>query len=44
MINRKIVKRILKENKEYFNALKYYDETGELLIGRKRIDIVLDIN
>lgn len=42
MISKKTINRILKENKEYFDALKYYDETRKWVLGRKRIDITLD--
>lgn len=43
MISKKTIKKILRENKEYFEAFKHYDETKEWLLGRKRIDITLDI-
>ena len=42
MISKKTIKKILKENKEYFDAFKYYDETRKWILGRKRIDITLD--
>ena len=42
-MNQKLVKKILKENKEAFEILEHYDKTNELLIGRKRIDITLDL-
>ena len=42
MIKQKIINKILKENKEYFNYLEQYDKTRELPIGRKRIDITLN--
>lgn len=41
-MNKKKVNKILKENKEYFDAFEHYDETGEWLLGRKRIDVTLD--
>ena len=36
------IKRILRENRELFEALEEYDKTHELPIGRVRIDITLD--
>lgn len=42
MIKQKTIKKILKENKEYFDAFEHYDKTKEWLIGRKRLDITLD--
>lgn len=41
-LKEKTIKRILKENKEYFDAFEHYDKTGEWQLGRKRIDITLD--
>lgn len=43
MISKKTIKKILKENKEYFDAFEHYDKTREWLLGRKRIDITLDL-
>ena len=43
MIKSSVVKKILKENKEYFDAFEHYDKTGEWLVGRKRLDITLDM-
>jgi len=43
MIRKNIINKILKENKEYFEAFEQYDKTKELPIGRKRIDITLDV-
>ena len=41
-MNNRTIKKILRENKEYFDAFEHYDKTGEWLISRKRIDITLD--
>jgi len=38
------IKKILKENKEVFEALERYDQTRELPFQRKRIDITLSVN
>ncbi len=37
------IKKILKEYKDVFQALEKYDETGELPMQRKRIDITLPV-
>jgi hypothetical protein len=37
------IKKILKENKEVFEALESYDQTRELPFQRKRIDITLSV-
>jgi hypothetical protein len=37
------IKKILKENKEVFEALENYDKTRELPSQRKRIDITLSV-
>jgi heterodisulfide reductase subunit B len=37
------IKKILKENKEVFEALERYDQTRELPFQRKRIDITLSV-
>ena len=40
--DKKNIKRIIRENKEYFDALARYDETREWPLGRERIYITLD--
>ena len=42
-LTKKIMNRILKENKEAFEMLENYDKTHELPFQRKRIDITLSI-
>ncbi len=37
------IKKILKENKEVFEALENYDKTKQLPFQRKRIDITLSV-
>ena len=37
------IKKILKENREVFEALEKYDETRELPFQKKRIDIILPV-
>jgi len=37
------LKKILKENKEFFEVLENYDKTRELPFQRKRIDITLSV-
>ncbi len=37
------IKKILKENKEFFEVLENYDKTRELPFQRKRIDITLSV-
>ena len=37
------INKILKENKEVFEALERYDQTRELPFQRKRIDITLSV-
>ena len=39
--DKKTIKKIIKENKEYFEALAQYDETREIDIGRTRIYLTL---
>jgi len=38
------IKKILKENKEFFDILEEYDKTRELPFDRKRIDITLSVS
>jgi len=40
-LTKKLINKILKENKELFETLENYDKTREWPIGRKRIDITL---
>ena len=42
-LDEKIIRRILKENKDVFEALESYDKTRELPFQRKRIDITLSV-
>jgi ribosome maturation protein Sdo1 len=42
-LNKKTIKKILKENKEAFEMLEKYDKTLELPFQRKRIDITLSV-
>ena len=42
-LTKKIINRILKENKKAFEMLENYDKTRELPFQRKRIDITLSI-
>ena len=37
------IKKILKENKDLFDALEKYDETMELPFQRKRINLTLSV-
>lgn len=37
----KTIKKIIEENKEYFEALEQYDKTREIDIGRARIYLTL---
>jgi len=37
------LKKILKENKKFFDILENYDNTHELPFSRKRIDITLPV-
>ena len=41
-LNKKTIKKMMKENKEVFEALEKYDKTREWPIGRTRIDVTLD--
>ncbi len=41
-LDKKTIKKILKEYKKEFDILVKYDETREWPIGRARIDITLD--
>lgn len=38
------IKKILKKNKDVFEALENYDQTKELPFKRKRIDITLSVD
>ena len=38
----KFIKKIIEENKEYFDALERYDRTREFDIGRARLYITLN--
>jgi len=42
-LNKKTIKKILKENKKAFEMLENYDKTRELPFQRKRIDITLSV-
>jgi len=42
-MNKKIINKILKENKDVFEMLENYDKTRELPFQRKRIDITLSV-
>ena len=42
-MNKKIITKILKENKDVFEMLENYDKTRELPFQRKRIDITLSV-
>ena len=42
-LNKKMISRILKENKKAFEMLENYDKTRELPFQRKRIDITLSV-
>ncbi len=42
-LDEKKIKKIIKENKEVFEALENYDKTRELPFQRKRIDITLPV-
>lgn len=42
-LNKKTIKKILKENKDLFKTLENYDKTRELPFQRKRIDITLSV-
>lgn len=42
-LNKKIINKILKENKKAFEMLENYDRTRELPFQRKRIDITLSV-
>jgi len=42
-LTKKIINKILKENKKTFEMLENYDKTRELPFQRKRIDITLSI-
>ena len=41
MIKKNIVRKILRENRQYFDAFENYDKTREWLIRRRRIDIIV---
>lgn len=42
-MNKKQIKKILKENKHLFEALENYDKTHELPFQRKRINLTLSV-
>ncbi len=42
-LDKKRIKRILKENREVFEALEIYDKTRELPFQRRRVDITLSV-
>ncbi len=42
-LNKKTIKKILKENRKAFEMLENYDKTRELPFQRKRIDITLSV-
>lgn len=42
-LNKILIRQIMKEGKEVFDALEEYDRTHEMPVGRKRIDLTLDI-
>lgn len=42
-LDKKRIKRILKENREVFEVLERYDKTRELPFQRKRVDITLSV-
>ena len=42
-MNKKIINKILKENKDVFEMLENYDKTRELPFQRKRIDVTLSV-
>jgi phosphoribosyl-ATP pyrophosphohydrolase len=43
-LDNKIIKKIVEENREVFEALENYDKTRELPSQRKRIDVTLSIS
>ena len=42
-LDKKRIKRILKENREVFEALERYDKTRELPFQKRRVDITLSV-
>lgn len=42
-LDKRTIKRILKENKDVFDALEKYDRTRKLPFQRKRIDVTLSV-
>ena len=42
-LNKRMISRILKENKKTFAMLENYDKTRELPFQRKRIDVTLSV-
>ncbi len=42
-LNKKTIKKILRENKKAFEMLENYDKTRELPFQRKRIDVTLSV-
>ena len=42
-LDNKTIQRIIRKNKEVFEALENYDKTRELPFQRKRIDITLSV-
>lgn len=42
-LDKKAIKKILKENEKTFEMLKNYDKTRELPFQRKRIDVTLSV-
>ena len=42
-LSEKKINKILKENKQVFEALENYDKTKELPFQRKRIDVTLSV-
>ena len=43
-LSEKKINKILKENKQVFEALENYDKTKELPFQRKRIDVTLSVS
>lgn len=43
MVDLKKIKKLVEKNKEYFEALEYYDKTGDLpKLPKKRINLTID--